>query len=69
MHASVVHAYVLLLQKFFRKKPVKELLPVQPVDGVVIEPWWIVQAGYITEDDVKVTSCPVAFWGHEGGIG
>ena len=42
------------LQKFFRKKPVRELLPTQPVETVVIEPWWIVQAGYITEDDVKV---------------
>ena len=41
-------------QKFFRKKPVRELLPGQPIDNIAIEPWWIVQAGYITEDDIKV---------------
>ena len=32
----------------------RELLPPQPIESVVIEPWWIVQAGYITDDDVKV---------------
>lgn len=41
-------------QKFFRKKPVKELLPTQPVESVAIAPWSEVYAGYITDDDVKV---------------
>ncbi|KAK0042085.1 protein FAM91A1 [Biomphalaria pfeifferi] len=42
-------------KKFFRKRPVKELLPSQPIDGVPIEPWWIVQVGFITDDDI--TKC------------
>jgi len=33
---------------------VKELLPSRPVDSVVVEPWWIVQTGYIVEEDIKV---------------
>ncbi|XP_014670836.1 PREDICTED: protein FAM91A1-like [Priapulus caudatus] len=41
-------------KKFFRRKPVKDLLPVKPVDDINIEPWWIVQPGYITEDDMKM---------------
>ena len=32
----------------------RELLPLQPIESVVVEAWWIMQAGYITEDDVKV---------------
>ncbi len=32
----------------------KDLLPRQPVESVVIEPWWVVQTGYIVEEDIKV---------------
>ncbi|XP_038057163.1 protein FAM91A1-like isoform X1 [Patiria miniata] len=42
--------------KFFRRRPIKDLLPVKPIDSIVLEPWWIVQAGYITEDDIKAVS-------------
>lgn len=42
-----------LLQKFFRRKTARDLLPVKPVE-IAIEAWWVVQAGYITEDDIKV---------------
>ncbi|KAH9523750.1 hypothetical protein Btru_040824 [Bulinus truncatus] len=41
-------------KKFFRKRPVKELLPSQPIEGVPIDPWWIVQVGFITEDDIRM---------------
>lgn len=41
------------LQKFFRRKTARDLLPVKPVE-IAIEAWWVVQAGYITEDDIKV---------------
>ncbi|CAG5116256.1 unnamed protein product, partial [Candidula unifasciata] len=41
-------------KKFFRKRPVKDLLPSQPIEGVPIEPWWVVQVGFITEDDIKL---------------
>lgn len=41
------------LQKFFRRKTARDLLPVKPVE-ISIEAWWVVQAGYITEDDIKV---------------
>jgi len=43
-------------QKFFRKKPVKDMLPAQPVESIVIEPWWIAQTGYIVEDDIRVST-------------
>ncbi|XP_077991150.1 protein FAM91A1-like [Glandiceps talaboti] len=42
------------IQKFFRRKPIRDLLPLKPVEEVIIEPWWVVQAGYITEEDIKV---------------
>lgn len=41
-------------KKFFRRKPVRELLPMQPVDSVSADHWWIVNIGYITEDDIKM---------------
>lgn len=43
----------ILLQKFFRRKTARDLLPIKPVE-IAIEAWWVVQAGYITEDDIKV---------------
>lgn len=43
-----------LFQKFFRKKPVRDLLPTKPAMLKVLEPWWIVQIGYVTEDDIRV---------------
>ena len=46
----------IFLQKFFRRKNIRDLLPSQPIEDIVIEPWWTVQAGYITEDDVKFCS-------------
>ncbi|XP_053322413.1 protein FAM91A1 [Spea bombifrons] len=42
-------------KKFFRRKTARDLLPVKPVE-ITIEPWWVVQAGYITEDDIKMCS-------------
>ncbi|XP_071837437.1 protein FAM91A1-like isoform X2 [Apostichopus japonicus] len=43
-------------KKFFRRKPIRDLLPPRPVENIHLEPWWIAQAGYITEDDIKVVS-------------
>ncbi|XP_033109586.1 protein FAM91A1-like [Anneissia japonica] len=43
-------------RKFFRKKPIKDLLPVSPIDSFPIEHWWISQVGYITEEDIKSVS-------------
>ena len=45
---------IFFLQKFFRKKPVRDLLPGKPIEEVSVEPWWKVHVGYITEDDIKV---------------
>nr|XP_033789365.1 protein FAM91A1 isoform X2 [Geotrypetes seraphini] len=42
-------------KKFFRRKTARDLLPVKPVE-ISVEPWWVVQAGYITEDDIKICS-------------
>jgi len=36
----------------FKRNP-RDLLPKKPVTDVPIEPWWLVNAGYITEDDVR----------------
>ena len=42
-------------RKLFRKRNAKELLPLKPVQKMVIEPWWLVHIGSITEDDIKVS--------------
>lgn len=36
-----------------KRKPVRTLLPTQPI-SIVIEPWWHVQVGCVTDDDVKL---------------
>ncbi len=38
---------------FFRRSG-RDLLPLRPVEAVPILPWWIIQVGYVTEDDMKV---------------
>jgi len=38
------------------RKSYRDLLPTRPVSSVSILPWWVVQVGYITEDDVKSLS-------------
>lgn len=44
-------------KKLFRRKSIsKNLLPVKPID-IVIEPWWLVETGYITDEDIKVGMC------------
>ena len=40
---------------FFRRSG-KELLPVKPVDNITVLPWWIVQLGFVTEEDMKVNA-------------
>lgn len=35
------------------KRSARSLLPNKPEKNVPIEPWWLVNAGYITEDDVR----------------
>lgn len=37
---------------FFRKSG-KGLLPTKPVENIPILPWWILQVGYVTEEDMK----------------
>ena len=53
-HNTLLNLYFSCSQKFFRRRPVKELLPGQPIEEVSIEPWWVAQVGYITEDDIRV---------------
>ncbi|CAM1299012.1 FAM91A1 (predicted) [Pycnogonum litorale] len=43
-------------KRFFRRRSLRDLLPVKPIDDIVIEPWWMQQAGYITEDDIKIVT-------------
>ena len=42
----------------FFKKSCRDLLPQRPVDSFAILPWWQLQVGYVTEDDMKVSGCP-----------
>ncbi|XP_066546562.1 protein FAM91A1 [Amia ocellicauda] len=42
-------------KKFFRRKTARDLLPVKPVE-ISVEPWWVAQTGYITEDDIRICS-------------
>ena len=32
----------------------RDLLPMKPVSLKVLDPWWTVHVGYVTEDDIKV---------------
>lgn len=36
-----------------KRKPVRTLLPTQPI-SIVIEPWWVVRVGCVTDEDVKM---------------
>lgn len=40
-------------KKFFRRKSARDLLPAKPVE-ISVEPWWVAQTGFITEDDIRV---------------
>lgn len=42
-------------RKLFRRKSVRDLLPVKPID-IHIEPWWVVETGCIVEEDMKLVS-------------
>uniref|UniRef100_A0A4W4F1G1 Protein FAM91A1 n=1 Tax=Electrophorus electricus TaxID=8005 RepID=A0A4W4F1G1_ELEEL len=42
-------------KKFFRRKSARDLLPTKPVE-ITVEPWWVAQTGYITEDDIRICS-------------
>uniref|UniRef100_A0A2R9B059 FAM91 C-terminal domain-containing protein n=1 Tax=Pan paniscus TaxID=9597 RepID=A0A2R9B059_PANPA len=44
-------------KKFFRRKTAGDLLPIKPVE-IATEAWWVVQAGCITEDDIKICTLP-----------
>lgn len=47
-------------QKFFRRKSARDLLPAKPVE-ISVEPWWVAQTGYITEDDIRVSNQKTIF--------
>ncbi|XP_030597411.1 protein FAM91A1 isoform X2 [Archocentrus centrarchus] len=42
-------------KKFFRRKTARDLLPAKPVE-ISVEPWWVMQTGSITEDDIRICS-------------
>jgi len=44
-----------LASSLFRKS-YKDLLPTRPVSSLAILPWWVIQVGYVTEEDVKTLS-------------
>ncbi len=42
-------------KKLFRRKSIsKNLLPTKPVN-IHIEPWWLVETGFIIDEDIKVS--------------
>lgn len=60
---------LLPLQKFFRRRNIKDLLPGQPVKNVQIDPWWLVHVGYITEDDIRVSHTHLSYYGRLVSVG
>ena len=38
------------------RKSYRDLLPTRPVSSLIILPWWVIQVGYVTEEDVKTLS-------------
>ena len=42
------------VQKFFRRRGIRDMLPAHPVKISQVEPWWIINVGYVTEDDIRV---------------
>ena len=42
----------------FDGKSFRDLLLIKPLSSVTIEPWWMVQVGYITEEDVGSLTRP-----------
>lgn len=43
-------------KKFFRKRGIRDLLPNRPVTMTRVEPWWVLDVGFVTEDDIKLCS-------------
>ena len=41
------------LPGIFGNRRGRELLPERPVDTMTILPWWTVQVGYVTEEDIN----------------
>ena len=39
---------------FSRRKPVRTFLPTQPLEMTLIEPWWFINVGCVTDDDVRL---------------
>ena len=40
-------------RRFFRRRPASVLLPVKPVALPIIEPYWTIHIGLVTEDDIR----------------
>ena len=40
-------------RRFFRRRPASVLLPVKPVTLPIIEPYWTMHIGLVTEDDIR----------------
>ena len=43
-------------RRFFRRRPVSMFLPLQPIPLSIFEPYWVLQVGLVTEDDVRYCS-------------
>ncbi|EDV23394.1 uncharacterized protein TRIADDRAFT_57976 [Trichoplax adhaerens] len=43
-------------RRFFRRRPIREMLPTKPVFPKALQPWWTVKNGFISEEDVKQSS-------------
>ncbi len=52
-YIDIMNRYRSSKRLFSRRKPPRAYLPTQPLDITIIEPWWVVNVGYVTDDDVK----------------
>ena len=40
-------------RRFFRRRPASVLLPVKPINLTILEPYWILHIGLVTEEDIR----------------
>lgn len=43
-------------RRFFRRRPASVLLPVKPVKLSILEPYWLLHIGQVTEEDIRACS-------------
>lgn len=53
-YIDLMNQYRSTKRLFTRRKPARTFLPTQPLEMTLIEPWWIINVGCVTDDDVRL---------------